>query len=181
MSALQAECRRFESVYLHQLKVVRLWHRFLSRISLSGDFFFARKQNSGMPLRCLTAGIGLCYHASHWKRRLPSCTAGKEMTWMQERFDHVNTMTHKHCNSNRDSSMEKTHADNTECLAPEFFTVDRERCVGCGRCVADCAFKALKSDADGRPVMGEASRCMRCQHCFAICPTGAVRILQLRT
>lgn len=72
--------------------------------------------------------------------------------------------------------MDKTDTDNTKCEVLDFFTVDRERCVGCGRCVADCAFKALKSDADGRPVMGEASRCMRCQHCFAICPTGAVRI-----
>lgn len=57
-----------------------------------------------------------------------------------------------------------------------FFEVDSARCVACGQCVRDCAFKALKSGDDGRPVMAEASRCMRCQHCFAVCPVGAISI-----
>jgi ferredoxin len=57
-----------------------------------------------------------------------------------------------------------------------FFEVDSARCVACGQCVRDCAFKALKSGDDGRPVMAEASRCMRCQHCFAVCPAGAISI-----
>lgn len=58
----------------------------------------------------------------------------------------------------------------------DFFSVDFVRCVACGQCVRDCAFKALKVGGDGRPVMAEAARCMRCQHCFAVCPTGAVSI-----
>jgi ferredoxin len=61
-------------------------------------------------------------------------------------------------------------------MGEPFFAVDAARCVGCGRCVRDCAFKALTCGGDGRPVLSEPSRCMRCQHCFAICPTGAVSI-----
>ena len=72
--------------------------------------------------------------------------------------------------------MGKTGADasGTDCV--EFFKVDSTRCIACGQCVRDCAFKALKTDDSGRPVMVAAKRCMRCQHCFAVCPTGAISI-----
>lgn len=63
-----------------------------------------------------------------------------------------------------------TTIDNT------FFEVDAFRCVKCGMCVRDCAFKALKTSDSGGPVMADATKCMRCQHCFAVCPTGAIRI-----
>lgn len=56
------------------------------------------------------------------------------------------------------------------------FKVDIAKCVACGQCVRDCAFKALKSGNDGRPFMAAESRCMRCQHCFAVCPVGAISI-----
>lgn len=56
----------------------------------------------------------------------------------------------------------------------QVFEVDDEICLRCGRCVRDCAFKALASGPDGRPAMAEPTRCMRCQHCFAVCPVGAV-------
>lgn len=59
-------------------------------------------------------------------------------------------------------------------MSAEFFGCDSEKCVRCGACVRDCAFKALHADAEGRPVMAKPDRCMRCQHCFAICPTGAI-------
>lgn len=54
------------------------------------------------------------------------------------------------------------------------FAVDGQKCVKCGRCVADCAFKALGQGESGEPLMAHPERCMRCQHCFAVCPTGAV-------
>lgn len=60
--------------------------------------------------------------------------------------------------------------------AADFFQLDRARCVKCGACVRDCAFKALKADAEGAPVVAAPERCMRCQHCLAICPTGAVAL-----
>jgi ferredoxin len=54
------------------------------------------------------------------------------------------------------------------------FEVDESKCVKCGACVRDCAFRALKSADDGTPKMAYSDKCMRCQHCLAICPVGAV-------
>ena len=53
------------------------------------------------------------------------------------------------------------------------FEVDGAKCVKCGACVRDCAFRALKMK-DGEPRMAFPDRCMKCQHCFAVCPTGAI-------
>lgn len=58
------------------------------------------------------------------------------------------------------------------------FFVDKEKCVKCGLCVNDCSVKALNFDKDGYPQVapnGE-KRCFKCQHCLAICPTGALSV-----
>lgn len=58
-----------------------------------------------------------------------------------------------------------------------FFRVDAAKCIRCRKCVADCAFRALKFDvAHSEVIMPNPERCMRCQHCFAICPVGAISI-----
>ena len=56
------------------------------------------------------------------------------------------------------------------------FELDADKCVGCGACVRDCAFKALRRDESGYPILAQPDKCMRCQHCLAVCPTGAVRL-----
>lgn len=60
------------------------------------------------------------------------------------------------------------------------FNVDPAKCVHCGRCVMDCNPRALELDAATRLPRwtddGE-SRCFKCQHCLAICPTGAISIM----
>ncbi len=56
----------------------------------------------------------------------------------------------------------------------EIFEIDRAKCVKCGACVRDCFFRALGTGEDGAPRFAHPERCMRCQHCFAVCPTGAV-------
>ena len=53
------------------------------------------------------------------------------------------------------------------------FEVNGATCVKCGACVRDCAFRALKMEG-GVPRMAFPDRCMKCQHCLAVCPTGAV-------
>lgn len=72
--------------------------------------------------------------------------------------------------------MEKHDSEASGTADREFFKVDPARCTACGQCVRDCAFKALKSGDGGRPAMAAADRCMRCQHCFAVCPSGAISI-----
>ena len=51
--------------------------------------------------------------------------------------------------------------------------IDQEKCIGCGRCLADCEGGALEIEN------GKASwvrKCIQCGHCVAVCPTGAVTI-----
>lgn len=58
------------------------------------------------------------------------------------------------------------------------FKVDRNKCIGCGGCAADCP--ALIIDMQGGyPLIHKSKekQCYRCQHCLAICPTGALSIL----
>jgi nitroreductase/NAD-dependent dihydropyrimidine dehydrogenase PreA subunit len=52
--------------------------------------------------------------------------------------------------------------------------IDRERCIQCGECVADCPAGVLT--LDGHPVAVEESRCIGCQHCLAVCPTAALSV-----
>jgi ferredoxin len=54
------------------------------------------------------------------------------------------------------------------------FELDRSRCIKCGACVKDCLFGALRADDEGYPFMKAADKCMRCQHCLAVCPKAAV-------
>ena len=51
--------------------------------------------------------------------------------------------------------------------------VDEGRCVGCGRCVADCVGSNLRVEAGVARVRG---RCILCGHCVAVCPEEAVSI-----
>ncbi len=56
---------------------------------------------------------------------------------------------------------------------------NNDQCVACGLCVKDCAFHALAM-VDGRPTLTHSERCMHCQHCFAICPVGAITFEGIR-
>lgn len=54
--------------------------------------------------------------------------------------------------------------------------LDSEKCVRCGACIGDCPVQVLCRDAAGYPVMPRdlTLACIQCQHCFAICPKGAI-------
>lgn len=56
----------------------------------------------------------------------------------------------------------------------ELFKLQVSKCVKCGACVRDCAFRALRQGDDGLPEFAHPEKCMSCQHCLAVCPTGAV-------
>lgn len=51
--------------------------------------------------------------------------------------------------------------------------IDKERCVGCGRCVDDCVGSNLCLGDGKAQVKGS---CILCGHCVALCPTEAVSI-----
>ena len=51
--------------------------------------------------------------------------------------------------------------------------IDAERCVGCGKCVADCVGSNLAVEDGIAQVKG---RCILCGRCVAVCPTAAVSI-----
>ena len=63
------------------------------------------------------------------------------------------------------------------------FKANPDQCIHCGRCVASCSSVILYFDEQGVPKMkAEADGivgwdgCYRCQHCLAVCPTGAISI-----
>ncbi len=56
---------------------------------------------------------------------------------------------------------------------PLNFKVDKEKCIKCGLCAKDCLVKAIQIDEEGYPY-SNATNCLGCQHCLAICPNGAI-------
>ncbi len=59
-------------------------------------------------------------------------------------------------------------------------TIDREACIQCGECVADCPYSVIEM-VDGYPAVNEekAGQCIECQHCFAICEPGVLSVFGL--
>lgn len=58
------------------------------------------------------------------------------------------------------------------------FTINRDLCIQCGACVADCPFRIIVMQ-DDYPALDpkREHHCIHCQHCLAVCPTGALSIL----
>lgn len=55
-------------------------------------------------------------------------------------------------------------------------TVDRDKCIHCGMCIRECVVNCIAFDPENIPhyVPGGEQMCVGCQHCFAVCPTGAL-------
>ena len=55
--------------------------------------------------------------------------------------------------------------------------IDKEKCIKCGLCINDCMSRVIKFDEnDGFPYAARPEGCIKCQHCLAICPVGALSI-----
>jgi len=59
--------------------------------------------------------------------------------------------------------------------------IDHDLCVQCGACMDDCPFHIIEME-DDYPVVNHKREhhCIQCQHCLAVCPTGALSILGVR-
>lgn len=57
-------------------------------------------------------------------------------------------------------------------MRKELILIDGEKCIGCGACVRDC-FAGHIELRDGKAFVNDGY-CIRCGHCFAVCPTEAV-------
>ena len=58
------------------------------------------------------------------------------------------------------------------------FKVDEQKCTKCGLCTKDCLTGAIIQNENGIPEMKNPLNCIECQHCFAICPQGAISIME---
>jgi ferredoxin len=50
--------------------------------------------------------------------------------------------------------------------------INKEKCIQCGACVRDCITYSIEMGEDKYPRIADSgeSRCISCQHCFAVCP-----------
>ena len=55
-------------------------------------------------------------------------------------------------------------------------TINKDKCIHCGMCIHDCIVSCIKFGTDKIPeyVENGDSMCVGCQHCMAVCPTGAL-------
>ena len=54
--------------------------------------------------------------------------------------------------------------------------IDREICINCGECMAECPSQLYAKDGEGFGFLADQGfSCSRCGHCVAVCPTDAVR------
>ena len=56
------------------------------------------------------------------------------------------------------------------------FTINKEKCTGCGLCVLDCPSMIIAIGDYPYIKEGKESHCIKCQHCLAVCPEGALSI-----
>ena len=68
------------------------------------------------------------------------------------------------------------HLDRETIVFPK---IDRERCIGCGRCYVSCmdgGHQTITFDADTRQPRIVGTKCVGCHLCRLVCPTGAIGV-----
>lgn len=62
------------------------------------------------------------------------------------------------------------------------FTVNQDKCIGCGKCMNVCPGGILYIDSFGKANIKSVTEfgwngCWKCEHCLAVCPTAAISVL----
>ena len=59
------------------------------------------------------------------------------------------------------------------------FMIDHEKCTRDGLCATDCPANIIAMNEHGpEPVEGAEQSCINCGHCVAICPYGALTLIE---
>jgi NAD-dependent dihydropyrimidine dehydrogenase PreA subunit len=53
--------------------------------------------------------------------------------------------------------------------------LDREKCVGCGRCIEVCPHDLFRME-EGKAMIQDLDSCMECGGCERNCPSGAIEV-----
>lgn len=60
------------------------------------------------------------------------------------------------------------------------FCIDKNLCISCQLCVKNCVARIIEMENSYPNIPDDKQEnCYRCQHCLAVCPTGALSILEL--
>ncbi|MGM9525835.1 MAG: ferredoxin family protein [Peptococcaceae bacterium] len=54
--------------------------------------------------------------------------------------------------------------------------IDKNKCRGCGLCVANCPLDTIRLDTDQKAYIAYPDDCMTCFVCERICPAGAINV-----
>lgn len=58
------------------------------------------------------------------------------------------------------------------------FKIEKSKCAQCKLCVDECPVLIISRKTEYPEIIKDKEQnCMKCQHCFAVCPTGAISIM----
>lgn len=54
------------------------------------------------------------------------------------------------------------------------YIIDKDTCIGCGTCEAECPVGAISVDGDGKYIINP-EECIECGACEGVCPVEAIK------